>query len=218
MFQEEYEKLTQGDKTLFSQAVNDLMFDCFVNRRVYDRKTRMFKINPDFVFIERHFSLINDYISIMDLALSNSEQDGVIFVISTSDKNHLRFDPTTTLTVFALRSFYESALERSPNESEVLMTSGQLKSLVNELGLSNVSKRLSPTTISASLRTLDSFNIITRCYNSYGDPSYSFFILPSIRFIMSAEKINALYKLVTEGPDEDEGSLSKSFMANGGAL
>lgn len=207
MFQEEYEKLTNSDKSLFSETVNDLLYQCYIVRKSYDRKTKMFKRNPDYDFIERYYSLIEDYLSYMDMQLGKNDDDGVIFVTSGAERNHLRFDPTTTLIVFALRSYYEGAVEKAPNETEVLMTSGAINSLVKELGLSDLSKRLSPTTISNALRVLDGFNIVSKANNSYGDPSYSFFIMPTIRYVISSEKLNSLYSMLTQPKEEETTSI-----------
>ena len=205
MFQEEYEKLSHSDRTLFSETVNDLLYQCYIVRKSYDRKSKMFRMDPGYYFIERYFSLFEEYLSYMDMQLSKNDQDGVIFVTSGAERNHLRFDPTTTLVVYVLRSYYEGAIEKAPQETEVLMTSGAINSLVNELGLSTLSKRLSPTTIASALRVLDGFNIVTRANNSYGDPSYSFYIMPTIRYVISSEKLNALYTMLN-APEEQPSS------------
>lgn len=214
MFQEEYEKLSHADKMQFSSTVNDLLYQCYIVRKSYDRKTKMFRMDPEYYFIERYFSLFEDYLSYMDMQLSKNDDDGVIFVTSGAERNHLRFDPTTTLVVFALRSYYEGAIEKTPQETEVLMTSGAMNAIVNEMGLSNLSKRLSPTTIASALRILDGFNIVSKANNSYGDPSYSFFIMPTIRYVISSEKLNALYTLLTAPKEEEEPS--KLFSNNNG--
>ncbi|MBQ8141952.1 MAG: DUF4194 domain-containing protein [Bacilli bacterium] len=213
MFTEEYEKLSRGDRTLFSEVVNDLLFQCYIVRRGYDRKSKMFRAEPNYLFIERYYSMIEEYLSYMDLQLTKNDEDGVIFVTSGADRNHVRFDPTTTLIVFALRSFYEGQLEKKPEESEVLMTSSQLNSLVSDMGLSSLSKRLSSSTISTALRVLDGFNVVCKANNSYGDPSYSFFIMPTIRYVISSEKLNALYSLLTEAPEEEEHTLLSDALA-----
>ena len=87
------------------------------------------------------------------------------------------------------------------------MTSGAMNSLVSEMGLSNLSKRLSPSTIASALRVLDGFNIVSKANNTYGDPSYSFFIMPTIRYVISSEKLNALYALLTRPEEESSSSL-----------
>ena len=217
MFQEEYEKLSHSDRTLFSETVNDLLYQCYIVRKSYDRKSKMLRMDPGYYFIERYFSLFEEYLSYMDMQLSKNDQDGVIFVTSGAERNHLRFDPTTTLVVYVLRSYYEGAIEKAPQETEVLMTSGAINSLVNELGLSTLSKRLSPTTIASALRVLDGFNIVTRANNSYGDPSYSFYIMPTIRYVISSEKLNALYTMLN-APEEQPSSSTLFDQNQGGNL
>lgn len=217
MFQEEYEKLSHSDRTLFSETVNDLLYQCYIVRKSYDRKSKMFRMDPGYYFIERYFSLFEEYLSYMDMQLSKNDQDGVIFVTSGAERNHLRFDPTTTLVVYVLRSYYEGAIEKAPQETEVLMTSGAINSLVNELGLSTLSKRLSTTTIASALRVLDGFNIVTRANNSYGDPSYSFYIMPTIRYVISSEKLNALYTMLN-APEEQPSSSTLFDQNQGGNL
>lgn len=206
MFQDDYEKMSRGDRSLFAATLNDLLYQCYILRKTYDRKSKMFRADPGYMFIERYYSTFEDYLSYMDMNLSKNDEDGVIFVTSGADRNHFRMDPTTTLVVFALRSYYEGQLEKAPEETEVLMTSGQMMTLVQELGLSNLSKRLSSSTIASILRTLDSFNVVTRATNSYGDPTYTFFIMPTIRYVMSAEKLNALYTAITSPEEESEGT------------
>ena len=206
MFTEDYEKMSRSDKTQFKEVLNDLLYECFIVRKVYDRKSKMFRANPDYLFIERYTSTFEDYLSYMDMQLSKNDEDGVIFVTSGAERNHFRIEPSTTLVVYALRSYYEGQIEKAPEETEVLMTSGQMNQLVQEMGLSNLSKRLSSSTIASSLRTLDAFNIVTKANNSYGDPSYSFFILPTIRYVISAEKLSALYALLTKPQEETSSS------------
>ena len=217
MFQEEYEKLSHSDRTLFSETVNDLLYQCYIVRKSYDRKSKMFRMDPGYYFIERYFSLFEEYLSYMDMQLSKNDQDGVIFVTSGAERNHLRFDPTAALVVYVLRSYYEGAIEKAPQETEVLMTSVAINSLVNELGLSTLSKRLSPTTIASALRVLDGFNIVTRANNSYGDPSYSFYIMPTIRYVISSEKLNALYTMLN-APEEQPSSSTLFDQNQGGNL
>jgi hypothetical protein len=199
MFQEDYDKLSRGDKELFSETINDLLYQCFIVRKSYDRKNHMFRADPDYLFIERHYSMFEDYLTYMDMQLSKSDEDGVIFLSSGAERNHLRVDTVTTLLIYAIRSYYEGQIAKAPEETEVLMTYGALSSFLQETGLSNLTKRLSSSVIAASLRSLDSFNIIAKANGNYGDPSYSFFVLPTIRYVISSEKMNALYDFLTKG-------------------
>lgn len=176
----------------------------------------MFRADPGYMFIERYYSVFEEYLSYMDMTLSKNDEDGVIFVTSGAERNHFRMDPTTTLIVFALRSYYEGQVERAPEETEVLMTSGQLMTLVQELGLSNLSKRLSFSVIGSIMRTLDGFNVVSRATNSYGDPTYTFFIMPTIRYVLSSEKVNALYSYLANPEGEEENNDSSLFDVSSG--
>ena len=207
MFQEEYDKLTRGEKNQFSESINALLYREFILRKSYDRKSQMFKADPVYLFLERHFSLIEDYLSYIDVTVTKDDDEGVIFVSSAIEMNHLRLDIVTTLIVYALRSFYESAIAKDPQDRIVLMSSSSLNALLQESGLSNLTKRLSSSTIASALRTLDSFNIITRYSNTYGDPTYKFYILPTLRFVISSEKMNELYSFLTQKPEESNSSL-----------
>ncbi len=215
MFQEEYEKMSRGDRNLFSETVNDLLYQCFIVRKSYDRKSKMFRADPGYLFIERYYSVFEEYLSYMDMTLSKNDEDGIIFVTSAVERNHYRMDPTTTLVVFALRSFYEGQVEKTPEQTEVMMTSAQMMALVQELGLSNLSKRLSFSTIASILRTLDGFNVVNRITNNYGDPTYSFYILPTIRYVLSSEKLNSLYTYLT-APEETNSEPSLFDLNEGG--
>ena len=130
MFQEEFEKMSRSDRELFAETVNDLLYQCYIVRKSYDRKTKMFRTDPGYLFIERYYSVIEDYLSYMDMQVSKNDDDGVVFVTSGAERNHYRFDPTTTLVVYALRSYYEGAIEKAPQETEVLMTNVTMNSLV----------------------------------------------------------------------------------------
>ncbi|MFA6860805.1 MAG: DUF4194 domain-containing protein [Bacilli bacterium] len=216
MFIDDYNKMSRSDRALFSETVNDLLYQCFIVRKTFDKKSGMFRADPDYLFIERHYSTFEDYLSYMDMQMTKNDDDGVVFVSSGAERNHLRLDSVTTLIVYALRSFYEGAISKTPQETEVMMTSGALNSLVQEMGLSNLSKRLSASTIASSLRQLDSYNVVSRANGTYGDPSYSFFILPTIKYVISSEKMNTLYDFLTKGPEtEEEPSLfDKANLAN----
>ena len=212
MFEENYSKLTRSDKSLFAEAVSDLLYECYITRTYYDRSLKISKLNPTYAYIDRHYALIEEYLSFLSIVLSKSDEDGVIFIASSIEKNHLKIDSVTTLIVYALRSYYEEQLSLKPETLEILMTSGQCNKLFHELGLSTATKRLSTTTIADSLRVLESFNIVTRYRGRFSDSSYSFYILPTIKYVISSEKMNALYQFINgETSTLDDGGLFNDY-------
>lgn len=209
-FQEDYDKLSTGEKSQFSETMNNLLYHCFIVRKRYDVTTGLEKIQYDYTFIEKHYSLFEEYLDFIDMVISKDDDCGVIFLRNALDKNRERVDTATTFVIYTLRDFYEDSLEKQPNVLQVAMDSTQLRQKLSDLGLSTASKRLSLQTISGAMKTLASFNIIARGRGSFNDNNYSFFILPSIKYIISTSKMNALYKFLTGSEEQNEDSSSSS--------
>lgn len=209
-FQEDYDKLSTGEKSQFSETMDNLLYHCFIVRKRYDVTTGLEKIQYDYTFIEKHYSLFEEYLDFIDMVISKDDDSGVIFLRNALDKNRERVDTATTFVIYTLRDFYEDSLEKQPNVLQVAMDSTQLRQKLSDLGLSTASKRLSLQTISGAMKTLASFNIIARGRGSFNDNNYSFFILPSIKYIISTSKMNALYKFLTGSEEQNEDSFSSN--------
>lgn len=209
MFQEDYEKLTRGEQRQFEDAVNDLLYTCFIVRKSFDRATNVSKISPTYLFIERHYNLINDFVGFIGLDLVKDDQNGVIYLNSEEGRNRIRIDSVTTLLVYALRSYYEEKVSDNPSLTETYMDSATLKMILRDKGLMKVNKRLSTNALASGLKTLASYNIIARAQHSFYDSSYSFYILPSIRYVISNSKMNALYDEVTKIAEGNESVASE---------
>lgn len=209
-FQEDYDKLSTGEKSQFSETMNNLLYHCFIVRKRYDVTTGLEKIQYDYTFIEKHYSVFEEYLDFIDMVISKDDDCGVIFLRNALDKNRERVDTATTFVIYTLRDFYEDSLEKQPNVLQVAMDSTQLRQKLSDLGLSTASKRLSLQTISGAMKTLASFNIIARGRGSFNDNNYSFFILPSIKYIISTSKMNALYKFLTGNEEQNEDSSSSN--------
>lgn len=209
-FQEDYDKLSTGEKSQFSETMNNLLYHCFIVRKRYDVTTGLEKIQYDYTFIEKHYSVFEEYLDFIDMVISKDDDSGVIFLRNALDKNRERVDTATTFVIYTLRDFYEDSLEKQPNVLQVAMDSTQLRQKLSDLGLSTASKRLSLQTISGAMKTLASFNIIARGRGSFNDNNYSFFILPSIKYIISTSKMNALYKFLTGNEEQNEDSSSSN--------
>ncbi len=209
MFQEDYEKLTRGEQRQFEDAVNDLLYTCFIVRKSFDRATNVSKISPTYLFIERHYNLINDFVGFIGLDLVKDDQNGVIYLNSEEGRNRIRIDSVTTLLVYALRSYYEEKVSDNPSLTETYMDSTTLKMILRDKGLMKVNKRLSTNALASGLKTLATYNIIARAQHSFYDSSYSFYILPSIRYVISNSKMNALYDEVTKIAEGNESVASE---------
>ena len=75
MFIEEYEKLSRGEQNQFKEVVNTLLFRCFLVRKSFDKVSNMSKISSSYLFVERHFNLINDYLSFAGMEISKDDDN-----------------------------------------------------------------------------------------------------------------------------------------------
>lgn len=64
---EGYDNLSSGDKTLFRKALNSLLFHTFITLYVYDSDEGHRKTNPEYLFADRCFPLLEEYLSVMVL-------------------------------------------------------------------------------------------------------------------------------------------------------
>lgn len=203
MFDEEFSKLSRGEQSQFQEVVSTLLYKCYLVRRTFDKTSSIGKINSSYLFIERHFDLISEYLDFAGISLNMDSDNGVIYTSSDLDVNRIKIDGVTTLVIYALRSYYEDKLGNNATSNEVKMDASSLRGLLRDLALSTVSKRISSVTIQSSLRTLSSYNIISLSKGSFNDSNYEFYILPSIRYVISNARLNALYSMITN-IDSDE--------------
>lgn len=203
MFDEEFSKLSRGEQSQFQDVVSTLLYKCYLVRRTFDKTSTIGKISPSYLFVERHYDLISQYLEFAGISVNVDSDNGVIYTSSDLDTNRIKLDGVTTLIIYALRSYYEDKLGTNPTSNEVKIDASSLRGLLRDLALSTVSKRISSVTIQSSLRILSSYNIICLSKGSFNDSSYEFYILPSIRYVISNARLNALYSMITNIDSND---------------
>lgn len=207
MFESAYETLNHTEQAQFKDALNNLLFKCFIVRKVYDRTRKMSRVNSDYLFIEKHLDLFNDYLSYSGLDIDLDDTDGVIALRSLEGKNNLRVDGVTTLLIYLLRYYYEEQVVLKPNSTEIFMDTNNIKDLLKEKGLIKLNKKFNMTSISSSMKILAQYNIVARVENTFSDSYYSFYILPSIRHAISQIKMDVLTEEIDAKGNEEEDAL-----------
>ena len=167
----------------------------------------MSRVNSDYLFIEKHLDLFNDYLSYSDLDIDLDDTDGVITLRSLEGKNNLRVDGVTTLLIYLLRYYYEEQVVLKPNSTEIFMDTNNIKDLLKEKGLIKLNKKFNMTSISSSMKILAQYNIVARVENTFSDSYYSFYILPSIRHAISQIKMDVLTEEIDAKGNEEEDAL-----------
>ena len=202
MFEEQYLKLTNSEKDDFARVVNELMLKSFILRENYDRHSKMMKGNKDYSFIERNIDMIREYLSFSGWTLEKDSRLGVVMINNEYQDNHIRLDFLTSLIVYALRYAYENAKEQEQMTSEVYFTVSDLLQIMLDKSLIKPDKRPSSVNLASSFRFLENHNIIQRISGEYRERTMSFYILPSILYVIDLDKINAIFDQI-EKYDQD---------------
>lgn len=197
MFFEEYEKFSSHDKEEFAHVVNNLMLKSFILRQTYDRHLKMMKSNRDYSFCERNIDMIREYLEYSGWTLEKDSRLGVISINNEYQENHIRLDFLTSVMVYGLRYLYECSKEENQMTTEVLTSANELLKVLIDKGLIRLDKKPSAVSMASCFRFLENHNIINRVQGEYRDRSFTFYILPSILYVIDMEKINAIFDEVS---------------------
>jgi len=196
---DKYDKLTVRDKEAFSAIVNKLLRSNYILREIYSSKDQEMKINYDFSFLERHYSLVEDYLEIGGWRLHKDSRFGVIYVDSIYDYNRHRIYKFATKILLTMRLMYDEEREKLVLKKEVMLTIHGLVNRMISLGLLN--KKPSNTELTQAMNELAGFQLVERIDGLWSNPETRFIIYPSILFVLTNAKLNELYSLI----EEDEG-------------
>ena len=107
MFDEDYEKLLDGEKEEFKRVCNYLLSKTFVLDQVYDRQSKRMIHTPEFRFIEKYSDIFTTYLNIAGFQLEKDTQNNIYRVSNVYGYNIARFDQFTTYLLLALMVIYE---------------------------------------------------------------------------------------------------------------
>lgn len=197
---QDYERLSLTEKESFARIVNQLLAHTFLLVEEYDFREGISRVNKDYLFMERNFELFREYFALTGFAITRDSNYGVISLMSRFDGMRVRFDKLATIMVYALRLIYEEEREKLTLTKEVFLTTGDLVHKLISLGA--VKKKPSNQALHTALRTLAQFRIIEKFEGLWEDAGTRLMILPSILFVVSAEQISNMEKLI----DQAEGA------------
>lgn len=197
MFEEEFIKIPVSDQREFPHVVNTLLLKGFVVRDIFDQREKMMRTNQDYRFIEKYFSLIEDYLKYSGWHIEKDVISGVVCLTNDYEENRLRLDRETSLLLFTLRLIFEDEKKEGPQTSDAvyITTAGLIKAMFDH-GITMPGKKLGGRQISKSLRFLANHNVISKVSGSYDEGNVSFYILPSIIYALDNNKIVAMSEAI----------------------
>ena len=193
MFEEKYLQLSNQEKDDFARVVNNLMLKSFILRENYDRHSKMMKSNRDYSFIERNIDMIREYLEFSGWTIEKDSRLGVVMINNEYQDNHIRIDFLTTIILYGLRYAYELSKEKEEMTTEVYFSAAELLQILIEKGLIKQDKKPSAVAMASSYRFLENHNIISRVSGEFRDRSLTFYILPSILYIIDIDRINVIF-------------------------
>ena len=193
MFEEKYLQLSNQEKEDFARVVNNLMLKSFILRENYDRHSKMMKSNKDYSFIERNIDMIREYLEFSGWTIEKDSRLGVVMINNEYQDNHIRIDFLTSIIVYGLRYAYEISREKEEMTSEVYFSAAELLQILIDKGLIRQDKKPSAVAMASSYRFLENHNIISRVSGEYRERSLTFYILPSILYVIDIDRINLIF-------------------------
>ncbi len=190
MFEEEYEQLFEGEKEEFKRICNYLLSKTFILRDIYDRQQKRMIKSPEYIFVENNFSLFEKYLSYAGWQLINDAQNGIYSVSNIYGYNVAKFDQYTTYLLLALMVIYE---EQPPqiNLGNSIVTTVQDVNKTMQL-LNMLLKKPTKEATRMAYRRLEQFNLVLRLNTSQDVEDWKIMILPTIKKIISYDKIKEL--------------------------
>ena len=193
MFEEKYLQLSNQEKEDFARVVNNLMLKSFILRENYDRHSKMMKSNRDYSFVERNIDMIREYLEFSGWTIEKDSRLGVVMINNEYKDNHIRIDFLTSIIVYGLRYAYELSKEKEEMTTEVYFTAADLLQILMEKGLIRQDKKPSAVSMASSYRFLENHNIISRVSGEFRDRGLTFYILPSILYVIDIDRINLIF-------------------------
>lgn len=200
---DEYEEFNIGDRQNFRSIVHKLLTRTFLLRRKYDPEKNVKIFNPDYAFVERNFSLFSSYFDLAGFSLEKDDSYGVIKLKNDTDSlRPQKIDKATTLLIYALRLIYDEEMESLGVNEDVRISVSDLVNKLVSLGL--YQKKPSDQLLADMLRRAQGFNLVYKASGSWTEASTRFAILPTIRFVLTNEKLQSLRNLVKKEEEVEE--------------
>jgi hypothetical protein len=207
MFEEKFVSLSELDQEEFARVVNALLLKSFIVRDMFDTRQRTMRINPDYRFIERYYSLINDYLKYAGWSITQDALNGVYALENSFEHNRIRIDRETSLIIYALRLAYEKNKHEGNQGGEaVYMTTPALLKMMLDYGITMLNKKITGRQLGRSLRFMALHNIIAKVAGSYDEGNVSFYILPSIIYAVDNAKIVAMSEALEQQRQSEQES------------
>ncbi|GMA49895.1 hypothetical protein GCM10025857_12520 [Alicyclobacillus contaminans] len=204
-WQREFEALPERDKEQFSRLLSLLFDQTFLLRDVWDAQTGRLTSNREYRFAERVRPLLEAYLAVSGWALQVDSLRGVMALYNRYGRNRQTLDKLTTYILFILRLIYDEQLEQVSGRREVLIWLRDVYEKLHAFGFTE--KKISMVRLQTTMMKLRRLSVIERTDGEGLQPDSRWIVYPTIRILVSDERINQIYEKIEQEPwdSEEEG-------------
>lgn len=203
MFIEKYERLTDKDKELFARICNLLLSETFVIRNDYKGGNTNSR-NQDYIFLSQNFEVVSVYLELAGWRLYKDDINGIIYVENEIGTNKVSLNADQTHILLILRLIYDEHANVNIYSGVMTKVEEVLHQLVDVFHFFD--KKPNMFEFKKSMKIFDDYNIIKLINGTYENVDCDFVILPTIKIVVSAERIEAVKNEVKilEGKTDEE--------------
>ncbi len=201
-WQREYDALPDRDKEQFSRLLSLMFEQTFLLRDIWDAKEKRMTGNRDYRFAERVRPLLDGYLRVGGFALQVDSLWGVIALYNRFGRNRQTLDKLTTYILFTLRLIYDEQLEQVSGRREIAISLRDVYEKLHAFGF--VDKKLAVNRLQGSFTRLKKLSVLEQVEGEGVQPDSCWIIYPTIRILVSEERINQIYNQLEQGQFDDE--------------
>ncbi len=181
-FYNEYKKLNETDKKLFSKIVNKLLSDTFIIKDKSSDRT-------DYLYARDNVSTLTSYFTLTDYEFIYDRYNELCYIKTTENRNRVRLDKFDTALILVFRQFYYIKRKEVSVDNRVIVQLEEIKEKINTSKIFEKDKRITPYDV--SLRKLRTHKIIDYSATKITD-NLTIQILPSIQIIVQQDIVQIL--------------------------
>lgn len=198
----DYDALTDRDKEQFARLVSILFDQTFLLRDIWDARENRLTANPDYRFAEQIRPLLEGYLGMSGWAAQVDSLRGVIAVYNRFGRNRQTLDKLTTYILYILRLIYDEQLEQVSSRREIVIWLRDVYEKLHSFGF--VEKKLAVHRLQSTFMKLRRLSVLERVEGDGVQPESRWIVYPTIRILVSEDRINRIYEQLENGQFHEE--------------
>ncbi len=183
LFQEEYPKLKEGEKTDFSRITNKLLQVNFLTKRKPGD-------GNDYRFILAFKEVFEAFLVLIDFELVIKREDEVVYIKNTEVYNHLRLRKSESVLILVIRILFQRKMDFVTLDENVEIFLYEIHDELTRIGYLD-NKRITKNELKPALQMLRGYNIIDYVDTGLHDDA-RIKIYPTILYITDLGGIKAV--------------------------